>query len=119
MGSDAQCGRHGRSAPLPGDGDARRSPKPHQLRLRTRSVERTLRRIYRCIITRRTQTDSTATDIDDQLVETAQQLADVGVTYLYFGVARPVAARAEFLDEVARMGETLVPRIATIPVIGG
>ncbi len=65
------------------------------------------------------ETDSTATDIDDQLVETAQQLADVGVTYLYFGVARPVAARAEFLDEVARMGETLVPRIATIPVIGG
>ncbi len=65
------------------------------------------------------ETDNTPTDIDDQLVETAQQLADVGVTYLYFGVARPVAARAEFLDEVARMGETLVPRIATIPVIGG
>jgi hypothetical protein len=55
------------------------------------------------------------TDVDDLLVETAEQLAGVGVTYLYGGVLRPVDSRAEFLGEVIRMGETLVPRLATIP----
>ena len=59
-------------------------------------------------------TNSGATDVDDLLVETAEQLAGVGVTYLYGGVIRPVDSRAEFLDEVVRMGETLVPRLATI-----
>jgi probable F420-dependent oxidoreductase len=66
--------------------------------------------------------DTTSTDIDDLLVETAEQLAGVGVTYLYGGVLRPVDTRAEFLQEVVRMGETLVPRLAAIPTasrIGG
>ena len=62
--------------------------------------------------------DTTATDIDDLLVETAEQLAGVGVTYLYGGVLRPVDSRAEFLREVVRMGETLVPRLAAIPTAG-
>jgi probable F420-dependent oxidoreductase len=62
--------------------------------------------------------DTTATDIDDLLVETAEQLAGVGVTYLYGGVLRPVDSRAEFLGEVVRMGETLVPRLAAIPTAG-
>jgi probable F420-dependent oxidoreductase len=62
--------------------------------------------------------DTTATDIDDLLVETAEQLAGVGVTYLYGGVLRPVDTRAEFLHEVVRMGETLVPRLAAIPTAG-
>ena len=62
----------------------------------------------------RRSTNSGATDVDDLLVETAEQLAGVGVTYLYGGVLRPVDSRAEFLDEVIRMGETLVPRLATI-----
>jgi probable F420-dependent oxidoreductase len=61
---------------------------------------------------------TTATDIDDLLVETAEQLAGVGVTYLYGGVLRPVDSRAEFLGEVVRMGETLVPRLAAIPTAG-
>jgi probable F420-dependent oxidoreductase len=55
-----------------------------------------------------------ATDVDDLLVETAAQLAGVGVTYLYGGVIRPVDSRAEFLREVVRMGETLVPRLTAI-----
>ena len=63
-------------------------------------------------------TDSRATDIDDLLVETATQLAGVGVTYLYGGVLQPVDSRAEFLREVVRMGETLVPRLAAIPTAG-
>jgi hypothetical protein len=63
-------------------------------------------------------TNSGATDIDDALVETATQLAGVGVTYLYGGVLRPVDSRAEFLSEVVRMGETLVPRLAAIPTPG-
>ncbi|HEX4245234.1 MAG TPA: LLM class F420-dependent oxidoreductase [Acidimicrobiales bacterium] len=61
---------------------------------------------------------SGATDIDDLLVDTAEQLAGVGVTYLYGGVLRPVDTRAEFLHEVVRMGETLVPRLAAIPAAG-
>jgi probable F420-dependent oxidoreductase len=63
-------------------------------------------------------TNGGATDIDDLLVETAEQLAGVGVTYLYGGVLRPVDSRAEFLGEVVRMGETLVPRLAAIPTAG-
>ena len=58
--------------------------------------------------------DTVSAGGDDQLVEGAQQLADAGVTYLYCGVARPSASRAAFLDEVVRMGETLVPRINAI-----
>jgi hypothetical protein len=60
-------------------------------------------------------TNSGSTDVDDLMVETAEQLAGVGVTYLYGGVLRPVDSRAEFLDEVVRMGGTLVPRLTTIP----
>jgi probable F420-dependent oxidoreductase len=60
-------------------------------------------------------TNSGATDIDDLMVDTAEQLAGVGVTYLYGGVLRPVDTRAEFLAEVVRMGEMLVPRLAAIP----
>ncbi len=60
-------------------------------------------------------TNGGATDIDDLMVETAEQLAGVGVTYLYGGVLRPVDTRAEFLAEVVRMGEMLVPRLAAIP----
>jgi probable F420-dependent oxidoreductase len=60
-------------------------------------------------------TNSGSTDVDDLMVETAEQLAGVGVTYLYGGVLHPVDSRAEFLDEVVRMGETLVPRLTTIP----
>ncbi|HEY1467263.1 MAG TPA: LLM class F420-dependent oxidoreductase [Acidimicrobiales bacterium] len=63
-------------------------------------------------------TNGGATDLDDVLVETATQLAGVGVTYLYGGVLRPVDSRAEFLGEVVRMGETLVPRLAAIPTPG-
>jgi probable F420-dependent oxidoreductase len=52
---------------------------------------------------------------DDRLVEGAMQLADAGVTYLYAS-ATPSQSRAEFLDQVARMAETWVPRITAIPV---
>jgi hypothetical protein len=62
-------------------------------------------------------TNSGTTDIDDLLVETAEQLAGAGATYLYGGVLRPVDSRAEFLAEVVRMGETLVPRLATVPTV--
>jgi hypothetical protein len=61
--------------------------------------------------------DGGATDVDDLLVETAAQLAGVGVTYLYGGVIRPVDSRAEFLREVVRMGETLVPRLTAIKTV--
>jgi hypothetical protein len=60
--------------------------------------------------------DTTSTEIDDLLVEWASGLAGVGATYLYGGVLRPVDTRAEFVDEVRRMGETLVPRLAAIEV---
>jgi probable F420-dependent oxidoreductase len=60
-------------------------------------------------------TNSGATGIDDLMVDMAEQLAGVGVTYLYGGVLRPVDTRAEFLAEVVRMGEMLVPRLAAIP----
>ncbi|HUZ10374.1 MAG TPA: TIGR03619 family F420-dependent LLM class oxidoreductase [Acidimicrobiales bacterium] len=62
--------------------------------------------------------DTTATGTEEMLVEVAGQLAGVGVTYLYGGVLRPVDTRAEFVDEVVRMGETLVPRIAAIDAAG-
>ena len=61
--------------------------------------------------------DTLSTNIDDLLVETAEQLAGAGVTYLYGGVLRPVDTRAEFLAEVVGMGEKLVPRLATIPTV--
>jgi alkanesulfonate monooxygenase SsuD/methylene tetrahydromethanopterin reductase-like flavin-dependent oxidoreductase (luciferase family) len=61
---------------------------------------------------------TTATDADDLMVEIAEQLAAVGVTYLYGGVYRPVDSRAEFLEEVVRMGAALVPRIAAIEAPG-
>ena len=61
---------------------------------------------------------TTATDADDLMVEIATQLASIGVTYLYGGVYRPVDSRAEFLDEVVRMGATLVPRLAAIAATG-
>jgi probable F420-dependent oxidoreductase len=64
------------------------------------------------------QSETTATDVDDLLVEVAEQLAAIGVTYLYGGVLRPVDSRAAFIDEVLHMGETLVPRIAAIPAPG-
>jgi hypothetical protein len=40
------------------------------------------------------------------------------VNYLYAGALRPVSTRAELLAEIARMGETLVPRISAIPTSG-
>jgi probable F420-dependent oxidoreductase len=64
------------------------------------------------------QSETTATDVDDLLVEVAEQLAAIGVTYLYGGVLRPVDSRAAFIDEVLHMGETLVPRIAAIAAPG-
>jgi len=51
---------------------------------------------------------------DEYLVDVAGQLAEAGVSYLYGGVAR-ADTRAQFLEEVARMGESLVPRLAEIP----
>lgn len=60
-------------------------------------------------------------DGDELLVETAEQLAAAGVTYLYGGAFRPFGSRAEFLDEVLRMGD-VVSRIAAIEpagVVGG
>lgn len=51
---------------------------------------------------------------DDGLFEAANQLAAAGVTYLYGGVAN-AQTRSEFLAEVARMGESLVPQLSTIP----
>jgi probable F420-dependent oxidoreductase len=60
--------------------------------------------------------DTGATEGDDVLVEMAQQLAAIGVTYLYGGVFSPVSSRAEFCAEVVRMGESLVPRLAEIAV---
>jgi probable F420-dependent oxidoreductase len=62
-------------------------------------------------------TNSGDSGVDDLMVETAALLAGVGVTYLYGGVLRPVDSRAEFLSEVVRMGETLVPRLAAIPTV--
>jgi probable F420-dependent oxidoreductase len=60
------------------------------------------------------QVGTAATNDEDRLVETAEQLAEIGVTYLYLGVVGAATRRAELIDEVARMGETLVPRIAAI-----
>lgn len=51
---------------------------------------------------------------DDGLVEVASELARAGVSYLYGGVG-PVETRAEFLAEVERMGESLLPRLSAIP----
>jgi len=64
------------------------------------------------------QMDTVAAGTEDMLVDVAGQLAGVGVTYLYGGVLRPVDTRAEFVSEVRRMGETLVPRIAAIDATG-
>lgn len=54
---------------------------------------------------------------DDYLVDLAGHLAQAGVSYLYGGVAQ-AETRAQFLEEVARMGESLVPRLAGIPTPG-
>jgi probable F420-dependent oxidoreductase len=51
---------------------------------------------------------------DEGVVAAARQLASVGVGYLYAGVAQ-ADTRGEFLAEVARMGESLVPELAAIP----
>lgn len=51
---------------------------------------------------------------DDGLVELATALAGAGVSYLYGGVG-PVETRAEFIAEVRRMGDSLLPRLAEIP----
>ena len=60
------------------------------------------------------QMETSGAGAEDVLVDVARQLAGAGVTYLYGGVLRPVDSRAEFVAEVVRMGETLVPRIAAI-----
>jgi probable F420-dependent oxidoreductase len=53
----------------------------------------------------------------DNPISAAKHLAEAGVTYLYGGVGR-AESRAEFISEVARMGESLVPRIAAIATGG-
>ncbi|HUJ67251.1 MAG TPA: TIGR03619 family F420-dependent LLM class oxidoreductase [Acidimicrobiales bacterium] len=55
---------------------------------------------------------------DDGLVSLAEQLAEAGVSYLYGGVGQ-AETRAEFTAEVARMGRSLVPRLAEIPAPTG
>jgi probable F420-dependent oxidoreductase len=61
---------------------------------------------------------TTAADTEDRLVETADELAAAGVTYLYGGVLRPVDTRAELVHEILRMGERLVPRITAVEAPG-
>jgi alkanesulfonate monooxygenase SsuD/methylene tetrahydromethanopterin reductase-like flavin-dependent oxidoreductase (luciferase family) len=51
---------------------------------------------------------------DDGLVALAEQLAAAGVSYLYGGVGH-AETRGDFTKEVARMGQSLVPRLAEIP----
>jgi probable F420-dependent oxidoreductase len=61
---------------------------------------------------------TTASDPGDVMVEMATQLASVGVTDL-FGGTRRVDTRAEFIEEVERMGRELVPRISALQASGG
>jgi probable F420-dependent oxidoreductase len=51
---------------------------------------------------------------DEERIELAGQLGEIGVTHLYSNVPHTVSSRTEFLDEVARRGERLVPSIAAI-----
>jgi probable F420-dependent oxidoreductase len=55
---------------------------------------------------------------EDRLVEIAERLAAVGVTYLYGGSLRPADTRAGLLREVTRLGESLVPRLDAIGAPG-
>ena len=54
---------------------------------------------------------------EDALVALAEELAAAGVSHLYAGVAR-AETRSEFLAEVARLGDSLVPRLAAITPSG-
>lgn len=56
-------------------------------------------------------------DGDDRLVEMATELAAAGVGFLYAGVGA-AETREEYLAETARMGRSLVPRLAAIPTPG-
>ena len=57
---------------------------------------------------------------EDALVALAEDLAAAGVSHLYAGVAG-AETRSEFLAEVARLGDSLLPRLAAItpPGAGG
>jgi probable F420-dependent oxidoreductase len=55
---------------------------------------------------------------EDRLVEIAERLASAGVTYLYGGSMQRVETRADLLREVARQGESLIPRLDAIETPG-